>query len=69
MNLNLDVKGKKRKEKRKVDESEVKRRKRRSRRVSQTRQVSLCSSLHSILGRSCSSGSGCLNLGDQLNKT
>lgn len=45
------------------------RRRRRSRRESQTRQVSLCSSLHSTLGRSCSSGAGCLNLGNQLNKT
>lgn len=56
-------------EERKVEESEVERRRRRSRRVSQARQVSLRSSLHSILGRSCSSGAGCLNLGNQLNKT
>lgn len=60
---------KEREDEREVEESEVKRRKRRNRRVSQTRQVSLCSSLHSILGRSCSSGAGCLNLGNQLNKT
>lgn len=58
-----------RKEEREVEESEVKRRRRRSRRVSQARQVSLSSSLHSILGRSCSSGAGCLNLVNQLNKS
>lgn len=50
------------KEERKVKESEVKRRKRRSRRVSQTQQVSLFSCLHSIPGRSCSCGTGCLTL-------
>lgn len=64
-----DVKQKKRDEERKLEEPEVKRRKRRNRRVSQTRQVSLCPSLHSILGRSCSSGAGCLNLGKQLSET
>lgn len=41
----------------------------RSRKESESRQVSICSSPHSILGRSCSSGTGCLNLGIQLNKT
>lgn len=41
----------------------------RSRKESDSRQVSVCSSPHSILGQSCSSGTGCLNLGNQLNKT
>lgn len=64
--LKAGCKVKEKKEERKVEECEVKRRKRR---VSQTRQVSLRSSLHSIRGRSCSSGAGCLNFGNKLNKT
>lgn len=57
-----EISGQRRME-RKVEESEVKRK------VSQIRQVSLGSCRHSILGRSCSSGAGCWNLGNQLNKS
>ena len=38
-------------------------------RLSQIRWVSLCSSLHSILGRSCFSRAGYWNLGNRLNKS
>lgn len=53
-------KGKARKEERKVEEKEE---------ASQIWRISLCSSLHSILGRSCSSGRGWLNLGNRWNKS
>lgn len=61
--FNVGYKLKESKEERQMEESQVE----------QTCMTNLivyfCSSRHSILGRSCSSDAGCLNLGNQLIKT